>query len=469
MVTNWNNTFDRKGEFETYYPITYIKDGINANNIIDNSDCLFVNNKFKTSFKGVLLKVTKIINNRLYFKYRLDCEVQYDTKYDTSISGWYLLNKDVSHKLIIQPDIMEEDNYSATLDVIIGKVYDLIKDFRTDENDASVIITKERIIKWINQFDKDDHIFLLNELLEIFSKRYYSKASIEDLLVAMIESLCAKYEYSDKSAFLYDAVFLDLQSNGKSQKVLLKILGGILKNKYSFDINDCGKNGKKYFIYLDDILCTGNTLFQNIKDWSSEKYNTKFTNKEAIKNNLAKLVFVYIFNHIKNCNKKLNEFEIKIDETFSNNIDVMNRIYIQNLESDSKSALDIVLPLNNPKDKFVEEYRKSIVEQVNEYIDGKYSVNDEFYRPDGMPKSEILFTSKENRDRFENIILKKGIEILKKANISKINVRSLGFALPSHKNFGFGTLCFTWRNVPNNTPLVFWYKGGGFFPLFVKR
>lgn len=31
-------------------------------------------------------------------------------------------------------------------------------------------------------------------------------------------------------------------------------------------------------------------------------------------------------------------------------------------------------------------------------------------------------------------------------------------------------LCFTWRNVPNNTPLVFWNPGGGFHPLFkVKR
>ena len=36
----------------------------------------------------------------------------------------------------------------------------------------------------------------------------------------------------------------------------------------------------------------------------------------------------------------------------------------------------------------------------------------------------------------------------------------------SLKNFGFGALCFTWRNIPNNTPLVLWYSYGGFTPLF---
>ena len=116
------------------------------------------------------------------------------------------------------------------------------------------------------------------------------------------------------------------------------------------------------------------------------------------------------------------------------------------------------------------KYKEKIVEQVNEHTKkNNYTTKDEFYRKKGMPVKEILFTSTENRIRFENIILAKGIEILCKAKTNKINIRALGFALPSQKNFGFGTLCFTWRNIPNNTPLVFWYLGGGFFPLFVKK
>ena len=66
----------------------------------------------------------------------------------------------------------------------------------------------------------------------------------------------------------------------------------------------------------------------------------------------------------------------------------------------------------------------------------------------------------------ENAFLLKGIQILDNANSQIPNIRALGYSLPSSKNFGFGALCFTWRNVPNNAPLVFWYSGGGFTPLF---
>ena len=239
---------------------------------------------------------------------------------------------------------------------------------------------------------------------------------------------------------------------------------------YSFDIKNCGKNSKKYFIYLDDILCTGNTLFYDIKKWASESYNEKLLNVDAIKSGNANLMLVYIFSHTKNYQKKLKEIEIKIDKEFSNKIHIGNRINIHNYEIDENSTLDLLFPLEKLDNAIVIKYKEKIVEQVNEHTKkNNYTTKDEFYRKKGMPVKEILFTSTENRIRFENIILAKGIEILCKAKTNKINIRALGFALPSQKNFGFGTLCFTWRNIPNNTPLVFWYLGGGFFPLFVKK
>ena len=73
-------------------------------------------------------------------------------------------------------------------------------------------------------------------------------------------------------------------------------------------------------------------------------------------------------------------------------------------------------------------------------------------------------------NRLERIFLEKGIEILDNTESkAKQQMRALGYSLPSYKDFGFGALCFTWRNVPNNTPLVFWYAGGGFYPLFEKH
>ena len=91
---------------------------------------------------------------------------------------------------------------------------------------------------------------------------------------------------------------------------------------------------------------------------------------------------------------------------------------------------------------------------------------EEFYRENSLPASEAFFTSSKNRILVENAFLNKGIEIVNKTNSANKNMRSLGYSIPSAKNFGFGALCFTWRNVPNNAPLVFWYSGGGFAPFF---
>ncbi len=42
-------------------------------------------------------------------------------------------------------------------------------------------------------------------------------------------------------------------------------------------------------------------------------------------------------------------------------------------------------------------------------------------------------------------------------NEIKPNIRPLGLIHPSHKTFGLGTHFFTLRNIPNNSPLVFWW------------
>ena len=133
------------------------------------------------------------------------------------------------------------------------------------------------------------------------------------------------------------------------------------------------------------------------------------------------------------------------------------------------SNLQILKPLENQNNNKVTNYKNKINEKVENYISNRFFSREDYYRTNDIPQNEEFFTTPENRIRYENIILLKGIEILENSVTSKPNIRALGYSLPSIKDFGFGTLCFTWRNVPNNTPLVFWYSHGGFTPLFPKR
>lgn len=131
------------------------------------------------------------------------------------------------------------------------------------------------------------------------------------------------------------------------------------------------------------------------------------------------------------------------------------------LEGSSLKPVEV----NQPESVHI--YENEVVGRANEYAESKgfTEYDSDFYRI-VTEKEEEFFTSAENRVKLENIFLSKGIEILKRANVHKYNIRPLGFALPASKTFGFGALFFTWRNIPNNTPLVFWYRGGGFEPLF---
>ena len=356
------------------------------------------------------------------------------------------------------------------MEQLIQSIYEIVKDYRADEGRQNVMMTTERIKIWINQFEEIDREFILTELKSIFQKHYCSKDRAKYFLQQVIEKLTIDLNYPTKQDFLKNCIFLDLQPNGKSQKKMLTILEDLIRENYGLNLTDCGSIAKKHFVYIDDVLCTGNTLFQDVKEWSGGIYSEGKTNLQALKNNEVNLIFTYIFTHVKNYRKKNVEFRKRIDPEVENK-HKLYRLHSINNSDDFTSELNLVLPLETELTEKVIEYKNKIVEEVDKYTDEKGwgRVAEEFYRASGRPQNETLFSSPENRKRFESILLLKGIEILSKAKVNLRTMKALGYSLPSQKNFGFGTLCFTWRNVANNTPLVFWYKGGGFIPFFEKN
>lgn len=157
----------------------------------------------------------------------------------------------------------------------------------------------------------------------------------------------------------------------------------------------------------------------------------------------------------------------KISNDVSSKHKMYRLIEIENGVSQS-SNIDLIFPLEEGQTDRVKEYQAEITNRVDQRANEKgwKTGPNEFYRPLDLPTNEGFFTTAENRKIVENAFLQKGIQILDNTNSQIPNIRALGYSLPSLKDFGFGALCFTWRNVPNNAPLVFWYSGGGFTPLF---
>src|SRR6185312_6053238 len=153
------------------------------------------------------------------------------------------------------------------MDPLIDELFNQLNDYRADEMLPNVRMTKNRIKRWVEQFDEGDRVFILTELKHIFAKRYCSKVSVRAFLKAVIDKLTKDLGYKSVQEFLENTVFLDLQPNGKSQNVMLKLLSELLVEDHKFNIQACGTVQKKHFVYIDDVLCTGNTLIQDIKEW----------------------------------------------------------------------------------------------------------------------------------------------------------------------------------------------------------
>jgi len=353
------------------------------------------------------------------------------------------------------------------MDELVQSIYQTISDYRTDETSQSSAITLSDISNWIMQFEISDRVPILKELDSIFKQRYFSKHRTKQLLSSLVKSLSKEYEFENERDFLDNTSFIHMQPAGKSQGVLLEMLDNIIKEEHSIGIDQCGSVSKKYSIYIDDVLCTGLTLFNDTIKWSKSEFSTGKTNKEAVEQNLTNLVFVYIFAHSKNYNLKVNQISLT-SKAIADNQKIFRAIEVNNSIT-GNSKIDLIMPIEEDNSS-VTEYKNSIIELVDEHTKSYNKVSpEEFYRPSNKPDTETFFTDSENRKTVERAFLNKGIDILKAANVNNKNMRALGYSIPSRKNFGFGALCFTWRNVPNNAPLVFWYSGGGFTPLFKVR
>jgi hypothetical protein len=352
------------------------------------------------------------------------------------------------------------------MDELIEQIYDLIKDYRSDERFPGIQMSEERIRTWVNQFIEADRVFILTELKNILEKLYCSKKEAKDFLKEAVEVMTKEYKYTNASEFLLETVILDLQRPSKSQPTLLSLLREVLLEQFKFDLNKCGTKQKKNYLYLDDILCTGNTLFQDIKHWVAQNDEEGKPYLKKLQSGDIRLIFAYIFIHNKNYHKKVKQFNYQIADNFDSCYTLFRKVDVG-----MGTSLELVFPTSDNQPESVIKYQNQIEVEVNEYCKGINikETKSEFYRPANYPATEEFFTSVANRKRFEDIILHKGISILNAASTTKSNLRALGYSLPSLKNFGFGALCITWRNVPNNCPIVFWYSGGGFFPLFVKH
>lgn len=331
----------------------------------------------------------------------------------------------------------------------VEKIYSIIKDYRYDDG---IFITTDDIRSWAEQFGPDAD-FILEEFAHILPKVYCSRQNAVEIVREFINGQYKDYGFGSVEEYLQKTCFLCMQPDGKSQHVLLSILDEIVFNKVGRHLTDYDHFDKTLYVYLDDVLATGGTIRKDIVSWLKTDDHAELLKQKKIYLEIA-LICVHTWGlHFMDYGVKKDFGNVNIRKRYAYVISNHLKLYNQ--------KLNIAIPVKD-QPKEVHEYLASL--DATKYED--YA-----YRDANKPEREVFFTNSDNRVRYENLLLEKGLYIIRQIKDIKANVRPLGMINPNYKTFGLGTHFFTWRNVPNNCPLVFWWnvEGHNWKPLFPPR
>lgn len=347
------------------------------------------------------------------------------------------------------------------LEKLSKEINSIIEDYHCDEN-IYPCITAESICEWVCQFEEKDREFILSEMLHLLKQDIYiSKKKAEELLLDLIVQLSDHYKYKNIESFLVETIFIDVQSEDKSQKILLQLLFDVIDKEFKINYNSLQKETIKNFIYIDDILASGGTFSNEI-----HKYINDNNLIEPIKNKDVKIICYFMCSHTwgENNSRYVIKNKFEGESLFLDNrlFPIISHYDIENNIKDHNQKMNLIYPQKS--NSFFDEY-------INN-LDKANRQEERAYRGENQPNEESFFTSKESRIRLEQIFLRKGIEIIEKISDQALKAkhRPLGKTYPSYKTFGTGTMFFTWRNISNTCPIVLWWNNQshgwkGLFPL----
>lgn len=345
---------------------------------------------------------------------------------------------------------------------LINEIVDILKDYRRENLNFfyRTDINSAHVKKWVEQFEIEDREFILSEFLHLLPKSYFSKDLTIQLLENVFNQISKHLKYENTKTFLEHVIFLDCQPNHKSQNTFLEIVNKILKDKYDLGLQDCGSKEIKYWIYLDDILATGGTFREDIKKEINNYGISKFYSSNI------KIMGIFLAKHHWASRNLKHVLSLHYKDTMLGSV-IKERIWcigaidIENDPTIAKcSTFNHIYPIKN---YIGEEVLKFVEKNISEY-----AVHNEGYAfRDPECISNTFFSSEQNRIRYEHILLYTGFEIIKKVenNFAK-SLRPLGMTPPTYKTLGTGSHIFTWRNISNTCPIVFWWSSNDWYPLF---
>lgn len=323
----------------------------------------------------------------------------------------------------------------------IEKLVSIVKDYKR------ITFDEGHVRKWLDQFDKEDHNLILDELSIILEKTYMSEEKEKTFLINHCKKLIELKENGKEYKFL------NIQSLGESQKHLLERFDEVIRENSQYSLSSLEASSQiENYLYLDDAIYTGNKVKRDIENWSA-----------GINVGLVKELYIIVY------------------ASHENNLKYIKR-ELEKILPNSKIVIDSVLEFNNnngqeyyslSKDANLSDKGRAYVEDVVSLRSERQEMYYPLLRNETQNYNEPYFSSYENRKRIELVFFEKGLEIISSPSIKEI-FRPFGYDF--QHTLGFGSYLINYRNIANNCPAVFWWGDleghkeiNNWYPLFPRK
>lgn len=308
-------------------------------------------------------------------------------------------------------------------------VYDKIAGIILGYRDGEIgTYDSSHVEKWIAQFNADEQETVLLETLRILKRNYITREKFSRFVDALMDSnaVCK----GDKDVYWRSVSLLDIQQNGNSQGELNEILADAIGLLY--DIDDVIGKESDEFIYLDDFIFSGNRLYSDMQEW--------ITNLSPDKCRVCIITIGWFIYGQWNTEGKLNKLARELGKKIKFVFVSYTEFRLEN-RLGRKDCSEVFWPTDS-------------VTNIDEYYDWfEIEGFDPKYRQVNGLKNNIF--SRSRREQYEKIAFKYGLKIMGFSAQNSRVVKPLGYS--TFSGFGFGSTVFSFRNCPNNNPLIFWW------------
>lgn len=310
---------------------------------------------------------------------------------------------------------------------LLASVVETIKDYRKGEIEAPTV---DHVNRWLNQFTSANQLPFLREFDYVMKHSFITEDDVEEYFSDKVRDSKIVGNILPRQ-FWRNANFLNIQENGQSQRELLGVMDKCLQKEFNMSLSECfSVDGP--FIYLDDVIYTGNRLKVDLIKWietsapvAADVHIIVFASHEGA---------YYSYNEILKAAKKANK-AIKI---FRHEIAVLeNRLRYRD---HSKVLWPCFLP-------------------ATPEIQERYPSEEIGFELRRVASDSVWpFSQQDKRSILEEEFLIAGAKILSRCESSSPIIRPLGFGSFEP---GFGSMIASYRNCPNNSPLALWWGDGG--------